>query len=326
MRNIVLYAGSCPACSRVARLVTDASIADLEARPFDDPGVSESLAGAGLPTPDRPALVVIGDTDVQLLTGWAMRRHLAALVGWRRSGTIARLLAAEWRARLTRPAGLPALSRRGVIGGTVAGVLGWAMSSGVANAATRSAESTPGLKAASPADAARVLETAAAQRAIRAWGPAEQQVLETTGGGRQVLVLRHPDRDIYTIIDNSPEAQGGEPAAISVGAAPTAEHALRYYTVNGGALADLAISDGHTTITPVQLSPGEVEPDLSKIQFQCWLGCIGASTTSPSCITSCESCVIGPNGLGKAIACALCIVCAGQNGVNCLYVCGILNR
>jgi hypothetical protein len=326
MRNIVLYAGSCPACSRVARLVTDASIADLEARPFDDPGVSESLAGAGLPTPDRPALVVIGDTDVQLLTGWAMRRHLAALVGWRRSGTIARLLAAEWRARLTRPAGLHAPSRRGVIVGAVAGILGWAMSSGVANAATRSAESTPALKAASPADAARVLETAAAQRAIRAWGPAEQQVLETTGGGRQVLVLRHPDRDIYTIIDNSPEAQGGEPAAISVGAAPTAEHALRYYTVNGGALADLAISDGHTTITPVQLSPGEVEPDLSKIQFQCWLGCIGASTTSPSCITSCESCVIGPNGLGKAIACALCIVCAGQNGVNCLYDCGILNR
>jgi hypothetical protein len=270
--------------------------------------------------------VVASGAEVQLLTGWAMRRHLAALVGWRRSGSIARLLAAEWRARLTRPVGLHAPSRRGVIGAAAAGILGWAMSSGVASAATRSAESTPALKAASPADAARVLETATAQRAIRAWGPAEQQVLETTGGGRQVLVLRHPDRDIYTVIDNSPDAHGGEPAAISVGAAPTAGDALRYYTVNGGALADLAMSDGRATITPVQLAPGEVEPDLTKIQFSCWLGCVGASTTSPSCITSCESCAIGPNGLGKAIACALCAVCAGQNGVNCLYVCGILNR
>jgi predicted DCC family thiol-disulfide oxidoreductase YuxK len=326
MRNIILYAGSCPACSRVARLVTDTSIAGLEARPFDDLQVSELLAGAGLQTPERPALVVTGGAEVQLLTGWAMRRHLAALVGWRRSGTIARLLAAEWRARLTRPVGLHAPSRRGVLGGAAAGILGWAMSSGVANAATRSAESTPALKAASPADAARVLETASAQRAIRAWGPAEQQVLETTGGGRPVLVLRHPDRDIYTFIDNSPDVHGGEPAAISVGAAPTAEHALRYYTVNGGALADLTMSDGHATVAPVQLSPGEVEPDISKTDLLCWLGCIGAATTSPSCITSCESCAIGPNGLGKAIACALCTICAGQNGVNCLYACGILQR
>src|ERR1039457_535975 len=97
MRNIVLYAGSCPACSRVARLVTDASIAGLEARPFDDPQVSASLADAGLETPDRPALVVIGDTEALLLTGWAMRRRLAALVGWRRSGTIVRLRGAGWR-------------------------------------------------------------------------------------------------------------------------------------------------------------------------------------------------------------------------------------
>ena len=143
--------------------------------------------------------------------------------------------------------------------------------------------------------------------------------LVATGGGWQFTLKRAADRAVALL-------DGGDPAAISVGAAPTAEHALRYYTVNGGALADLAISDGHATITPVQLSPGEVEPDLTKIQLQCWLGCIGASTTSPSCITSCESCVIGPNGLGKAIACALCIVCAGQNGVNCLYDCGILNR
>jgi predicted DCC family thiol-disulfide oxidoreductase YuxK len=325
MRNIVLYAGNCPACSRVARLVTGASIADLEARPFDDLQVIESLAGAGLETPDRPALVVMDGAEVQLLTGWALRRRLAALVGWRRSGTIGRLLAAEWRARLTKSAGLYTPSRRGVVGGTLVGILGWAMSSGTGHASTSPAPSAPTLKPASSADAVRVLETATAQRAIRTWGPAEKRVLKITGGSQPVLVLRHYERDIYTFIDDSPDAHSSGPVAISLGAAPTGEHALRYFTVNGSALADLKLSDGHTTVTPVQPRPGEVVPDITKTQIACWLGCIGYSTTSPGCITACENCFYYAVGtVARIAACTQCVVCAGPNGVACLKVCNII--
>jgi hypothetical protein len=325
MRYVVLYAASCPACSEVARLVGNASITDLEARPFEDPQVTESLRKAGLVAPDRPSLMVISDTDVQLLSGWAMRSRLADLVGWRRSRTIVRLLAAEWRARLAKSAASHVPSRRGVIGGLLAGLAGWAMSSGVANASATPSEGTPAMKHADPAAAARVLGTATAQQAVRTWGPAEQQVLEISGGSQPVLVLTHPERDIYTFIDNSPGAHSSEPVAISLGAAPTAEHALRYYTVNGGALADVKLSDGHATVTPVQPGPGEAVPNIAKWQIACWLGCIGRKTTSPGCITSCENCFYYAVGtLARVIACTQCVVCAGPDGVECLRECAII--
>lgn len=326
MRNIVLYAGGCAACSRVARLVTDASIADLEARPFDDPWVSESLAGAGLQTPDRPALVVIGATEVLLLTGWAMRRRLAALVGWRRSGTIARLLAAEWRARLTRSAETYMPSRRGIIGGTVAGVLGWAMTSGVAHASTTSAASTPALKAVSPAGAAKVLQTATAQRAVSTWGAAE--ILELSGGSNPVFMLVHSERDIYTFIDNSPRArQASGPAAVSLGVAPGAGGTIRYYTVSGIALADLSVADGQATATPGQPTAA-VQPDITinKVTLACFAACVGRPP-NVSCVDNCARCSEASGTLAqKLLACLPCVTCAGVNGVNCLYVCNILKK
>jgi hypothetical protein len=326
MRNIVLYAGSCAACSRVARLVTDASIADLEARPFDDPRVSESLAGAGLPTPDRPALVVIGDADVLVLTGWAMRRRLAALVGWRRSGTIARLLAAESRARLTRSAETYMPSRRGIIGGAVAGIVGWAVTSSVAQASTTSAASTPALKAMSPAGAAKVLQTATAQRAVSTWGAAE--VLELSGGSNPVFMLVHSERDIYTFIDNSPRArQASGPAAVSLSVAPGAGGTIRYYTVSGIALADLTVADGQATATPAQptatAEPGIV---INKVTLACFAACIGRPT-SVACVDSCARCSEAQGTLAQRIlACVPCVTCGGVNAVNCLYVCNILKK
>jgi hypothetical protein len=208
----------------------------------------------------------------------------------------------------------------------VAGIVGWAMSSGAAHASSTSpAASTPALRAVSPADAARVLETATAKRAIRAWGPVEKQVLEIAGGSQPVLVLTHYERDIYTFIDNSRDAHSSAPVAISLGAAPTGEHALRYYTVNGGPLADLTLSDGHTTVTPVRPGPGEAVPDITKTQIACWLGCIGYSTTSPGCITACENCFYYAVGtVARVAACTQCVICAGPNGVNCLRVCNII--
>jgi hypothetical protein len=324
MRYIILHAASCRACSEVARMVRDASITGLEARGFEDPEVAESLRSAGLRTPDRPSLMVISDTDnVQVLSGWPMRRRLAGVVGWRRSGTIARLLAAEGRARLTKSATARMPSRRGVIGGVLAGITGWAMSSGAASASPTPAQGTPGIKPADPADASRVLETATAQRAIRAWGPAEQQVQEISGGSHPVFVLVHPEQDIYTFIDNSPDALGNtQPAALSLGVAPTAERALRYYTAGGVALADLKVSDGQVTATPVQPDVGEALP--SKWQIACFAACIGRKSGA-QCMITCEHCFYYAVGsVARLIACSNCLVCAGPNGVPCLKECGVI--
>jgi hypothetical protein len=330
MRYIVLYAASCPACSKVARLVTSASVPGLEARSFEDPQVTGPLANAGLAVPDRPSLMVIGDTGVQVLSGWAMRRRLASVVGWRRSGTIVRLLAGEWRARLTKPAPAYAPSRRGVIGGILAGIAGWALASGTANASPAAAVPPPSTPA-DPADAARVLKTATAQQAIRAWGPAEQQVLQS-GGSDPVLVLVHPGRGIYTFIDNSPGAlSGSQPAAISVGMAPSAEHALRYYTVDGAPLADLKVSNGHATATPVQVGTGggassTVVPEGVKAAAACFTVCVtGHTDPSEVCYFHCAECVTYTVGsLAQIAQCTLCIYCAGKKGVPCYKACKYL--
>jgi len=190
-------------------------------------------------------------------------------------------------------------------------------------------KSTPAMKPAAPADAARVLETATAQRAVRAWGPVEQQVQEISGGSQPVFVLIHPERDIYTFIDNSPGAlSGNEPAAVSLGVAPTAEHALRYYTADGVPLADLTVTNGRTIATPVLPRPGEAVPEIvpgiPAWQIACFAGCIGRKSGA-QCIITCEHCFYYAVGtLARVIACSNCLVCAGPNGVPCLRECGII--
>jgi hypothetical protein len=330
MRYIVLYAASCPACSKVARLVTDASVTGLEARSFEDPQVTGPLANEGLAVPDRPSLMVIGDTGVQVLSGWAMRRRLAGVVGWRRSRTIVRLLAGEWRARLTKPAAAHAPSRRGVIAGILAGAAGWVMASGTANASPAAA-GAPAMTPADPAEAARVLKTATAQQAIRAWGPAEQHVLQI-GGSDPVLVLVHPERDIYTFIDNSPGAlRGNQPAAISVGTSPSAEAMVRYYTLVGAPLADLTVSNGQTKATPVSTgtgagASGTAEPEGVKAAAACFSICVtGRTNASDVCFVNCEHCsTYAVGSLAQVAACTLCIACAGKYGLQCYLDCKYL--
>jgi hypothetical protein len=324
MRYIVLFAGDCPACSQVARMVADASVPGLEARGFTDPEITGLLRDTGREMPDRPALMIVTGTDVEVLTGLAMRRRLARVVGWRRARTMARLVTAEWRARLARPAAPNLPSRRGVLGGIaagVAGVVGWAVLPGAANAATATG-STPRMSPAGAADAARVLRTATAERSIRAWGAAGPQVFEISGGGQPVFVLTHPDRDIYTFIDNSPgTVQGGSPVAVSLGFAPSAEPALRYYTVDGTALADLRLSDGIVTTAAVQ---PEADPDGTGWKFSCWVGCIGRKG-SEGCLDVCRECATTPgHPAQKLLECSQCFVCAGPNAIPCLKECNII--
>jgi hypothetical protein len=329
MRYIILYAESCPACSEVAQQVRNASITDLEARPFGDPQVTESLTNAGLVTPDRPSLVVISDTDVQVLSGRAMRRRLARLVGWRRSRTIFRLLVAEWRARLATSAASYTPSRRGLIGTALAGIAGWVLTSGSAAAASPAPSGgARAVKPADPADVAELMKTASAQRAIRTWGPAAREVLEVSGGAQPVLVMTHPAHDIVTFVDNLPGAlASGDPTAVSMGKAPTAASALRYYTVGGVPLADVAVSDGRVTASPVQRSARQSEvdsPDIKAWQIACFASCIGRKSGAP-CILTCRSCFFDATGtLAKMAACTNCFFCAGPNGVPCLRECAII--
>jgi hypothetical protein len=330
MRYIVLYAGGCAACSKVARLVTDASVSGLEARSFDDPEVVGQLADAGLAVPDRPSLMVIDDHGVQVLGGWPMRRRLASVVGWRRSGTIVRLLAGEWRARLTKSASTQALSRRRVVTGILAGAasaVGWALASGPAAASPAVADTTD----ATASDAAKVLKTATAQQAIRTWGPAAPQLLQS-GGADPVLILHHPDRDIYTFIDNSPGAlSGNQPAGVSVGMTASAEPVMRYYTLSGGPLADLAVSNGKATVTPVQVQGGtnahaaalstQVEPMGVKEAAACFSVCLtGKVKPEDLCWNNCYSCF----ATGNKVACGLCTVCAGKYAIPCVKACKYL--
>jgi hypothetical protein len=323
MRHIILYAKDCAACSKVARMIREASIPGLEARGLTEPEVTQWLSTAGLSTPNRPSLLVVDDADgVELLHGLSMRRRLATVVGWRRSGTIVGLLGAEWRARIEK-AGAPRIpSRRGLIGGLVAGVTGGlVMATGMAEAAPPAA---PGLTMADPADAARVMKTEAARRAIRTWGAAEP-VHEIRGGENPVFVLVHPDRDIYTFIDNTPGAlSSGSPAVLSLGSSPTGE-ALRYYTADGAGLADLTVSGGTVTATAVTPDKGGVvTPNLSPWQIACFAVCVGRKSGA-QCIITCEHCFYYAVGtLARIIACSNCLVCAGPNGVPCLKECSII--
>src|SRR5258708_6864065 len=129
MEYIILYAHDCSACSKVARMVQESSIPGLTARALQDPRIRHLLSEAGLQAPRGPALLMVDDAGVQMVTGWTMRWRLARVAGWRRSRAIVRLLAAEWRARLARSAAPHSPSRRGVIGTLVAGVAAWVLAS-----------------------------------------------------------------------------------------------------------------------------------------------------------------------------------------------------
>lgn len=327
MKYIVLFQHSCDACSKVGKLVTSMSIDGLEARPLTDPSVVELLRSAGLQIPDRPSLLVVGDGDqVQVLTGWAMRQRLAAVVGWRRSGRIVQLLAAEWQARLARSARSGGPGRRTVIGGGLAGIAAWFMTGGIANASSGSGPHEPGVRLLGPTEAKQALATSAVREAVRTWGPADTNVYEITRNGESLLAVLHPRQTIITLVDNSRVARSGHPAAVSIGAATGA--ALRYYTISGTALGDLT-SKGKVVAAPrtaTARSDGEERPDIPE-WMACWIECmnrhiIGGVST---CAYNCSSCYIwlALGGSWKsAPSCVYCIFCAGWAGVRCIGECG----
>jgi hypothetical protein len=312
MRYIVLFQHSCRACSNVAKMVRDLEIAGLEARPLDDPEISARLSKARLPIPDRPSLMVVGEDDMRVLSGWGMRRRLAVLVGWRRSRAIVRLLAAEYRARLARAAQPDAPSRRGVIGSAIAGLVGWAVLS-------RSAFDSPRPEdgATTPADASDVRAALAApsvQQAIRTWGPVEGTAYITRSGGQSTLALTHPGQGIVTFVDNSPGALRNRPVALSMGLLPDAGGTIRYHTVGGVPLADVTASGDRVRVSAVDGGPdGPDRP--STAQMIIFWACIIEHATA-DCVIACQGC--NPAGtLAEKVNCTKCLACAGPYAVKC---------
>ncbi len=314
MRYIVLFQHSCRPCSNVARMVRDLSIPGLEASPLDDPEVSALLSKSGLPIPGRPSLMVVDEDDLRVLSGWGMRRRLAALVGWRRSGAIIRLLAAEYRARLATSAQPHAPSRRGVIGSAIAGLVGWAVLSGSAVDPLRRGDEPTGLTPADPADVRAALGAASVQQAIRTWGPVEDTAYIANGGGQSVLALSHPQQGILTFVDSSPGALRNSPVALSMGVLPDAGGTLRYHTVGGVPLADVTVSGDRVRVSPAPSGPNG--PDApSAAQLILFIDCIIRHTNS-DCAQACISC--GQHGgLPSYVNCVKCGVCAGPYAVRC---------
>jgi hypothetical protein len=326
MRHIVLFQHNCAACSKVARMVRDLAITGLEARALEDPQVTALLSNAQLPTPDRPSLLIVNDDDVQLLTGWAMRRRLAGVIGWRRSAAIVSLLAAEWGARLTQSAESHEPSRRGVIGGALAGLGGWILMSGSAAASPRKGPKPDKARLATPAETEMALATGPVRTAIRTWGPVEGQVFHISGpGAPAVLALPHPRSGVLTLVEASPHAlRGGQPTALSQGHAP-AGHQTRYHSVAGAAILDLGVHDGKVRGRVVQPGPGEAEPDVNfKLFSICLLDCIMGKGLTPQCVDTCYTCgnaLVTRDWPSVLNSCPTCATCGGRFAVQCAKDC-----
>lgn len=293
MEHIVLYANNCGACSKVARMVREISVPGLMARALDDSRVLELLSDAGLQVPSRPALLIIGGADAQVVTGWAMRMRLARVVGWRRSVAIVRLLAAEWRARLARSLAPGSPSRRGVIGSLVAGVVGGILASDAMTVPRGRGPGDLAMMIADPEEVTSLPGTASAQQAVRTWGPVEREVLKVTGGGQPVLVMTHPQGTL-TFVDNSAGAlRSSHPVALSIGLSRTgaSETTMRYYSVHGVPLADVAEVNGRITVTSARRSAGVTEPEVTipLAKLACFVACL-ESQVDGSCADNCVNC------------------------------------
>jgi len=308
MKYILLFQHSCRACSEVARMVRASSVPGLDASPIQDPRILELLSDAGREVPDRPSLLIIGDDDIEVISGWAMRRRLAGLVGWRRAGTISRLAVAEGRARLGKLAGPSVPARRKVIGGGLAaglaGGLAWVLKSPGSAAAAGGSRSV----LASPAEKEQLLATKPAQRAISTWGPATR-VYKVSGGTKEFFLLAHDRTQVITLVDASLAAlRSGRVGALSMGRTPGGTVGVRTYLVNGTALTDTA-PDGTVTMA---YTPGD-DPDVTPLQIWQFIGCC-MRPASAQCVINCITCVFQKS----AVACAECTVCAGPNAADCV--------
>jgi hypothetical protein len=317
MRNILLFQGNCAACSKVARMVNDISLPDLETRSIDSPEVAEILAVAGFQTsPDRPSLLVVDGDKVEIRAGWAMRQRLARLIGGRRAATLVRLYLAEWEARVSRTLDPARTSRRRIIGGGLAGIGGLILLPGTASAEEKSAKAAPAMRLANEADVERALALAPVRTAVKTWGPVQSRVYQIGSDGGRILVLAHGKGDIVTFVKNF-SAGSTTPTTLSMGIAPTKNAALRLYEVNGTALVDVTQIGTEVKVSAVR-EPG-AKPDATPTE--CFVACIIAFS-GEGCVANCLGCITG-GFFTMLVDCPQCLICAGRIFTTCEELCGI---
>jgi hypothetical protein len=330
LQYILLFKGDCTACSGVAEMVNDLAVGNLEARPASTPKIMTMLGDAGLASPTGPALLIVADGSVRMVSGWEMRRTLGSLIGWRKARTIARLAAAEWRARRsTATASTPTastaaastatkaggFSRRGVVGAGFAGIIGAAIPWSTAAAATRSVRQEPALVKADEADVREAVKLDSVRRAVRTFGALSPAAYAVNSGQTKTLVLVHGRGEIVTLVDTT-AGVAAKSTVLSMGIAPTEEVGIRFYSVDGFGLADLT-RQGAKAVEDQR--PDVVEaPDISKAELICFIGCVG-ETVSVTCAVACLGCIEG--GIPAIWNCPYCLACAGPEAVKCAKRC-----
>jgi predicted DCC family thiol-disulfide oxidoreductase YuxK len=316
MRHVLVFDGDCAACSRAAQAVARMDIAGLEVRSWSDPAVLALLREAGLEEPDGPALLSGEGAQAQLATGWAMRRQLARLMGWRRATRIVRLVSIEGRARVARAARAGAISRRGVLGtglAAAAGALGSLLLPDVASAAT--SPSPAGVTPASDAELQTALASASVQRAIGTWGPATAAGV-VHDGKTSVLVLAFTNTpEVALLVDNAAGLPPGSRLAVAVQKDP-AHGTLSFFGTDGAPFGSLSVSSGRVVVHEAPAIP----TGIPTWRIRCFIACLGAHL-SAQCILTCHTCVTTWNPWSRAISCFHCLVCAGPEAIRCARHC-----
>ncbi|WP_460499323.1 hypothetical protein [Glycomyces tarimensis] len=299
----------------MAKKLNALAVPGIDVKSLHDTEIQRLLADTGHTMPAKPAIVEIDGGHVTVRTGLAMRLRLARRIGWRNAGALIGLAAAEGKARTERAQEQRSVSRRWLIGGAAASA--GAVLFGTATPANAGPGETGTLRKLTPAEAGRLQASETSRQALRVWGgsPDEAAYAVTGSIGETMALLKHDDPTTFTCVDMA------DPS-VAVTLRIDAEHeVLRYYTVGGTPLAEVAVQDGRSEVRELSPSfaPASAEELTPMFSVSCFIDCVGGGADY-DCAMACGSCVLG-SAIDRAINCPICLVCAGGLGVRCVNQC-----
>jgi hypothetical protein len=245
------------------------------------------------------------------------------MLGVRRAGEIAGLVAAEVEARVARRAGDEGTTRRRLLGGAAAAGAG-ALIFGTARPSAAATSSPQPGRPLSAATKQQLLSSPRLQKASRIWGEIDESAVQTavTEDGEELVVLPHRGKAgaVTTL-------KLGDDDAVGITVTPNADGTgIRYYMASSGLpLAEQAVRNGQVATSRLDASlapPGADPVPLSREAFvACFVVCVATNVTA-ICINHCVRCAGG--GLGAIVACPRCAACAGSLGLQCVGRCARL--
>ncbi len=278
--NILLFDGACGRCSNLASRVTAVSEGKLEAVSLSDPRAAQWALEAGTQLPDRPALVVLSEADVELLTGLRMVSRLLRVLGPRRSAAVLRAIGED---RTVASDGRRTFLRTGLIGlGVLAGA---AVLPGVAQAQPEPPDFTAEETMAALRQAGSYNRMDVVQARLREHGFRRSPENEIVAGTREDPVVL----SFYMRQDGDPTHAAVLARRVTDG---EAIGALELFTANPAALLEGdRLHLNQLQHTPISLSrPGEVQPLSPAAYFSCMIACLGTQ-----CGTQIAACRLIPN-------------------------------